>query len=201
MSKTIYLRMKSSIEGSDLQTIKLKDIVFIATKKTIEKELNNIVIYRLSPQDRNVVVIDGFLIVKHLQKTYNEYNLQLIGPTQTIVRVNRSQKRKSLPLVVFVWLLLFIGMAMSIMHFHYDVNMQEVHQKLHFMLTGEEKEHPLWIQIPYSIGLGIGMVLFFNHWFKKRFNKEPSPLEVELFNYQQNLDEYTNYHENKLNDT
>src|SRR5690625_6783496 len=87
---------------------------------------------------------------------------------------------------------------MTIMNFHYDVSMQEVQQKLHYLFTGEQNEFPLWIQIPYSFGLGIGMLLFFNHWFKKRFNEEPSPLEVELFNYQQDLDNYVNHYENKL---
>ena len=34
------------------------------------------------------------------------------------------------------------------------------------------------------------MILFFNHVFKKRLNEEPSPLEVEMFNYQQDIDNY-----------
>jgi len=42
--------------------------------------------------------------------------------------------------------------------------------------------------------------LFFNHWFSKRINEEPSPLEVEIFNYQQNMDQYLAHYENTLND-
>ncbi|MNO07817.1 hypothetical protein D3C81_2301760 [compost metagenome] len=34
------------------------------------------------------------------------------------------------------------------------------------------------------------MVLFFNHVFKKKFNEEPSPLEVEMYLYQQNMNQY-----------
>jgi stage V sporulation protein AA len=41
------------------------------------------------------------------------------------------------------------------------------------------------------------MILFFNHFFQKRFNEEPSPLEVEMFNYQMDLDNYVIIHENK----
>ncbi|KPC99373.1 hypothetical protein LR69_02359 [Geobacillus sp. BCO2] len=41
------------------------------------------------------------------------------------------------------------------------------------------------------------MILFFNHWFRKRINEEPSPLEVEMFNYQQSIDQYVILHENK----
>jgi stage V sporulation protein AA len=83
------------------------------------------------------------------------------------------------------------------MNFHEDVSMQTVHQKLFHLLTGIEDQKPLTIQIPYSIGLGLGMTLFFNHFFKKRINDEPSPLEVEMFNYQQSLDQYVIMNENK----
>ena len=83
------------------------------------------------------------------------------------------------------------------MNFHEDVSMLQVHQKIYTIITGETKEHPLLLQIPYSIGIGIGMILFFNRVFKKRLNEEPSPLEVEMFLYQQNLDQYVAIHENK----
>jgi stage V sporulation protein AA len=43
------------------------------------------------------------------------------------------------------------------------------------------------------------MVLFFNHLFKKKINEEPSPLEVEIFNYQLDLDKYVAMNENKEN--
>ena len=65
------------------------------------------------------------------------------------------------------------------------------------LLLGKSVEKPLIFQIPYSIGLGLGMIIFFNHVFKKRLNEEPSPLEVEMFNYQNDLDRYVVMHENK----
>ncbi|MEC2626935.1 stage V sporulation protein SpoVAA, partial [Bacillus cereus] len=80
-----------------------------------------------------------------------------------------------------------------------DVSMQQVHQRLYYMITGEFHAQPLLFQIPYSLGLGSGMVLFFNHVFQKRINEEPSPLEVEMFQYQQSLDQYVIVNENKDN--
>lgn len=44
------------------------------------------------------------------------------------------------------------------------------------------------------------MILFLNHWFNKRFNEEPSPLELELFQYKQRVNEYIAHYENELND-
>lgn len=200
MTKIVYLRMKKNIELTYLQAIKLKHIALIATSDPEKKNLENTPIYRISEKDNNIIVIDSFLVIEHLNRLFPELEFQLIGPSQTIIRIKKNKKNPSVIIVAFVWFLLFIGAAMTIMNFHYDVSMQEVQQRLHYLFTGEQSEFPLWIQIPYSFGLGIGMLLFFNHWFKKRFNEEPSPLEVELFNYQKDLDDYLNHYENKLND-
>jgi stage V sporulation protein AA len=86
---------------------------------------------------------------------------------------------------------------MGIMNFHDDVSMQSVQEKLYTIITGKNTSKPLLFQIPYSLGLGLGMILFFNHVFRKRINEEPSPLEVEMFNYQQDIDSYVVIHENK----
>lgn len=58
------------------------------------------------------------------------------------------------------------------------------------MITSKEDEHPLVLQIPYSIGIGAGMILFFNRLFKKKFNEEPNPLEVEMFMYEESMHQY-----------
>lgn len=196
----VYLRMKKNLTISHLQKIKLKDIALISTTSKDKNSLEQTIIYRITKEDRNIVVIDSFLVIDYLTKQYPYLEFQLLGPTHTIIRICKKKKKSPILIIAFVWLLLFVGTGMTIMNFHYDVSMQEVQQKLHFLLTGEENEFPLWIQIPYSFGLGIGMLLFFNHWFKKRFNEEPSPLEVELFKYQQDLDQYVSFYENKIND-
>src|SRR5690625_6427114 len=78
---------------------------------------------------------------------------------------------------------------MTIININNDFSMQEVQQKIYYLFTRKKNKYPLLIQIPYSIGLGAGMLLFFNHWFKKKFTKEPSPLEIELHNYQKNIED------------
>ncbi|WP_042145781.1 stage V sporulation protein AA [Paucisalibacillus sp. EB02] len=201
MEGIVYLRLRRKLEIKNLTEIKLKDIAFISShSKEIVHELEKIKLYRVTEKDKELVVLDSFLIIKHLTQSYPNIEIQLLGPEQTIVKIVNNQKSPSILIMAFVWILLFIGTAMTIINFHYDVSMQEVQQKLHYLLTGEQNEFPLWIQIPYSFGLGIGMILFFNHWFNKRFNEEPSPLEVEIYNYQKSLDDYVSFHENKLND-
>lgn len=200
MYQTIYLRMLAKVNLKQIQEVKLGDIAKINAPKSIQSKIENLPIYRITKKDNNVVVIDGFLIIKHLKELFSEKEIQLIGPMQTIIYVEKEATQFPIFMLVGVWILLFIGAGMTIMNFHYDVSMQEVHQKLHLIITGQTAEYPLWIQIPYSIGLGVGMLLFFNHWFNKKINDEPSPLEIEIFNYQQELDQYLIISENQLDD-
>ncbi|TQS74467.1 stage V sporulation protein AA [Ornithinibacillus gellani] len=200
MSSIVYLRLKKHVHLRPMQQIRLADIAYISTMAPNKMKLAETNLYQITKQDKQAVVLDSFQIIEQIHAQFPDLEIQLVGPTYTIVNVEKKKHKHSILLASFVWILLFIGTAMTIMNFHYDVSMLEVQQKLHFLFTGRQSDHPLWIQIPYSFGLGIGMLLFFNHWFKKRFNEEPSPLEIELFQYQQSMDEYMSYHENALHD-
>ena len=144
----------------------------------------------MNKEDQNIIIIDLVQMIETIQAIDPSLEIQTFGPAQTIIEVIYEKKKVSILSFAAVWLLLFFGAVMTIMNFHVDVSMREVHQKLFTIITGKVDEKPLLIQVPYSIGLGLGMILFFNHFFKKRFNEEPSPLEVEMFNYQQDLDQY-----------
>jgi stage V sporulation protein AA len=195
----VYIRLKRKIEVDKQHLITLNDIAFVTGNIDYLKELETLKIYQITEKDQNVSVIDGFQLLDTLVEAYPFLSVELLGSNNVIVEIKKNDKKANIFLILLIWLLLCIGSAMAIMNFHYDVSMEEVHQGLYYLLTGEQQNKPLWIQIPYSIGLGLGMILFFNHIFKKRFNEEPSPLEVEMFNYQQDLDQYLIYHENVLN--
>ncbi|KQL53650.1 stage V sporulation protein AA [Heyndrickxia shackletonii] len=197
MEDSIYLRMRNRVEVNQNSRITLNDIAQIIAPDKYLKQLKEIFIYQVTKEDKNTVVIDVMKIIDVLKKKWSELDIQLVGPSQTIVEVIYKKRTVSLPFFIIIWLLLFIGSALAIMNFHEDVSMQEVHQKIYKMITGRTVNKPLILQIPYSIGLGLGMIIFFNHIFKKRFNEEPSPLEVEIFNYQQDLDQYVIVNENK----
>lgn len=92
--------------------------------------------------------------------------------------------------ITVVTILLFIGAAIAIINFHEDVNMEESLKIINRIVTGEETENLLLLKIPYSLGLGVGMVTFFSHVFRKKWKKEPSPLELEMYSYKKNIDNY-----------
>ncbi|GAA0364104.1 stage V sporulation protein AA [Bacillus horti] len=197
-TKKIYIRLRHRIEVKMGQVVLLQDCCqFIASPSRIKKTVGTLPIYRVTPDDKHLVVLDIMKVIEALKSFFTDVEIESFGANQVIIEIVNQKNRPNMLLVLFVCLLLFVGSGLAIMNFHEDVSMLGVHQKIYKIITGEEKEHPLLLQIPYSIGIGIGMILFFNHLFKKRFNEEPSPLEVEMFLYQQNLDQYVAMFENK----
>ena len=44
------------------------------------------------------------------------------------------------------------------------------------------------MEIMYSIGLTGGIVIFYNHFGGKSFSNDPTPIEVEMNTYEQDID-------------
>ncbi|MEK3797621.1 stage V sporulation protein AA [Peribacillus sp. FSL H8-0477] len=193
----VYVRMRNRVHVRQEQELFVKDVARIIGPDDIVKTLEQTKLLKVSRADNNIIIIDLIHMIQCIRNVDPTIEVQTLGPAQTIIEVIYEKRRFSILSFLAVWFLLFIGAGITIMNFHVDVSMQEVHQKLFKMITGREDTKPLLIQIPYSFGLGLGMILFFNQFFKKRFNEEPSPLEVEIFNYQQDLDQYVIMHENK----
>ncbi|MFS0656420.1 stage V sporulation protein AA [Bacillus sp. 179-C3.3 HS] len=197
MDGQIFIRLRHRIKTGNDQLIYLKDIAQITGPESTVQKLTKLPVYHVSKKDRHIVVLDMIHVVKMIKKSWEDIDIQTVGGSEVIVEIETGKRQLSPVLFVFVWLLLFVGAALAIMNFHEDVSMRLVHIRLYEMITGQTVEHPYLLQIPYSFGLGLGMILFFNHVFKKRLNEEPSPLEVEMFKYQLDLDHYVALNENK----
>lgn len=196
---TIYIRLRHRLQIRPNDPIYLKHIAQMICEEKYIDRLNNLKITTVKERNGTVFIIDVMEVIKKIHQVLEGIEVQPIGRTETIVEVIHKKKKVSILLFVLVWFLLFFGSALAIMYFHEDVSMRETQEILFTMITGKVESKPLLFQIPYSIGLGLGMILFFNHIFRKRLNEEPSPLEIEMFNYQQDLDRYIAFTENKEN--
>lgn len=187
----LYLRLKKRIYIRPMHAVTLGQVSrLMIDDDELEMSLKELTLYEHRQQDGNRVVIDMLQIVRSIRSLYPEVTIEHYGDPQVLLIVADKPVKPRYALLVLAWLLLFFGAGLAIMNFHTDVSMKEVHIRIVELVTGEKTEHPLWFQIPYSLGIGLGMMLFFNHVFRKRLNEEPNPLEVELFMYQENINEY-----------
>jgi len=201
-SSTLYLRLRKRVLIRPGQQVTLGDAArLFAGNPVLERNLQSLVLHQHRRQDGNRVVIDLLQIVQKIRAVSPQIEVETFGDPQVLVMIADKPPKPRIVVLIIAWLLLFLGAGLAIMNFHTDVSMKEVHQRISELVTGHKSEHPLWLQIPYSFGIGIGMVVFFNHLFRKRFNEEPNPLEVELYMYEESINEYVIADEmNKTND-
>lgn len=187
---TVYLRLRKRITTIPGSVLTLGDIARIVATGQRTRRLSSLPIYQHVAEDGNRYVIDVLHIIQKIRAVEPGLTIEPYGDPQVLVMISDKPSKPKIIILVFTWLLLFFGSGLAIMNFHADVSMQQVHVRLSELITGRTIQHPLWFQIPYSLGIGLGMLLFFNHLFRKRFNEEPNPLEVELYMYQENVNAY-----------
>jgi stage V sporulation protein AA len=200
---TLYLRLRKKMRIRRGEIVTLGDAAQLLVEPEYEERIKSLKLCRPTEKDGNMVLLDMMLIVHRIKQQFPSMQIEHFGEPHVLLEVLDEYKPPNVLLIIMVWLLLFVGSGLAIMNFHADVSMALVHRKIYTLLTSREIEYPLLLQIPYSLGIGIGMILFFNHLFKKKFNEEPSPLEVEMFMYQENVshyvitEEYSKLHEKR----
>ncbi|GAB6990373.1 stage V sporulation protein AA [Paenibacillus pini] len=187
---TVYLQLRSRVPITQGRVVTLGHVARIISEPEWEVALRNLELVHPHKWDGNLLLIDMMQIIPKIHTLIPDAHIQPLGQQHVLVEVIKKQKKPSMLLFILVWLLLFFGSALTIMNFHADVNMQEVQIRTVEMITGQRDEHPYLFQTAYSFGIGFGMVIFFNHLFKKKWNEEPTPLEVEMYLYQENIDQY-----------
>ena len=95
---------------------------------------------------------------------------------------------------VFNWLktavigiIIFFGSSFSIMAFHNDIGLVELFAQIYEQVIGYQPTHIGGLEIGYSIGLATGILVFFNHFKLKKREDDPTPLQVEMNKYEQDI--------------
>lgn len=130
---------------------------------------------------------------KVLGKTSN-IELDMIGEPEILIEYKSQEEENTFYeaiKIILVCIILFFGASIAIINFHEDVDSRASLQGIYKTFTGEETKNPLIMAIPYSIGLGVGVITFFTRIFSssKRRAKEPGPMEIELYLYDQDMEE------------
>jgi len=190
-SIVVYVRMRRRAVVRPGAVVYLGDVARLVTETALQKRLEKLPLHRVSAADGNLVLIDMLQVVKAIREAEPGMVIETFGEPHVLLEISPAGEVKPRKVVlVLAWLLLFFGSGMAMMNFHADVNMPAVQLRITELITGKGSKHPWLFQIPYSIGVGMGMLLFFNRLLRKRLNDEPNPLEVEMFMYQENVNHY-----------
>lgn len=187
----IYIKLEKDVEVTKSE-IFLKDIGSIYCKNdNIVNGCNAIKIGNLSETETRKV-ISVMKIIELIVRRFPGVQVINIGETDVLLeRVKPEQKGKGKLFlkITFVAMISFFGTAFTIMAFHNDIQIQELFNKVHEMIMGTPSNGHSVLEFAYSIGLCVGIIVFFNHIGGKRISKDPTPLEVSMKRYEEDVNQ------------
>lgn len=189
-NKILYIKGDRDVEVTkpdvtlgDLLSMECTDKLMLAKIKTLK-------IIRFKKSGRQRCVVSVLKIIACIHEKFPEADVQNLGETDIIVTYE-DQKTPALAWhiikTVFVAAVTFFGAAFSIMAFNNDVDVTKLFGQIYELVTGQEAGGFTILEIAYSVGVTAGILIFFNHFGKKRFTVDPTPMEIQMRLYENDI--------------
>ncbi len=194
---TLYLKVDRNIVVQTYQ-VHLQDIAKMeCTNTAILRQLKQKKIYSFPQKDtpnkkkHRLQVFSILNLIQQIHEDYPNLEVQNMGETDFIVECQADvQKNQVLDILktVVLCIVIFFGAAFTIMTFNNDVAVADVFSQLYYQVTGQESNGVTEIEVFYAIGMPIGIMIFYNHIGKKKVTHDPTPIQVEMRKYEQDVD-------------
>lgn len=185
---TAYVKASGNCIVYD-RNITLGDVLKIeCTNRAMLRSIKQMPLYQFNHE--HAVVISILKVIEIIHEEYPNAEIVNCGESDFIVEYQKStvknavwQKLK----LAMIAIIIFFGSAFTIMTFHIDIGIQKTFARFYAQVMGSDKPPITELEISYSVGLGIGIIIFFNHFSKKKLTADPTPIEVEMKKYNQDI--------------
>ncbi len=188
--ETVYIKGERNV-AVQTHTVTLGDLLEIeCSNQVVASRLKNQKFMKIIGEPEKRVVVSILKVISSIHKMYPQIEVQNLGETDLIVTYEKDRKSGTILYVIktiIVSLITFIGSAFSIMAFHNDISITKLFGNIYKLLTGTTSSGFTILEISYSIGVTIGILVFFNHFGKKKSAKDPTPMEVQMRLYENDI--------------
>ena len=189
-NKILYIKGDRDVEVTkpdvtlgDLLNMECTDKLMLAKARTLK-------IVRFKKSGRQRCVVSVLKIISCIHEKFPQADVQNLGETDIIVTYE-DQKTPALAWHIiktaFVAAVTFFGAAFSIMAFNNDVDVTKLFGQIYELVTGQETGGFTVLEISYSVGVTAGILIFFNHFGRKRFTVDPTPMEIQMRLYENDI--------------
>lgn len=191
---TLYIALEQSILV-DNPCITIGDISSIFCKdKSIDKKVRELQVTHLPNKTKAQLVVTVMKLIEIIQNNFDNLTIETIGNSETIIYYDSGRKKGSYKQgskVILLMLISFFGTAFSIMSYNQDSGTRGLLDSLYTLFTGDTPDSlttglALGL-ICYCVGLAIGMIVFFNHGINNKLTDDPTPLQVQMRLYEQDV--------------
>ncbi|MCH5273954.1 MAG: stage V sporulation protein AA [Lachnospiraceae bacterium] len=171
----------------------LSDVASIyASDPVMKQKIGAIELHVFPEKKKEKLTFCVMKVIELIGTAYPEVSVTPLGEPDFIVEYKAAEKKKYEKILewgkaLFVCLTVFFGAAFTIMTFNKDASVEEIFALIYKLTEGAERSAPGELEIAYSIGLPIGIILFFNHFLRKKIDSDPTPLQVQMRQYEKDV--------------
>lgn len=189
-SNTLYIKGDQSVEVTK-RDVTLGDLVAMeCSQQNIVSKLKTIKVMKIPEKGQKRFVVSVLKIIELIHKEYPHLEIQSYGSPDVIVTFEEHKKNNRVwqfTKVLLVSLTTFFGSAFAIATFNNDSGISRLFEDIYKLFMGAPKEGFSVLELSYSIGIIIGILVFFNHFGKKKTSVDPTPIEVEMRLYENDI--------------
>lgn len=190
MSEILYIQTEKNVEVQSPE-IYLQDVAKLTCKDSKVLNRNKVrKVFSIPNGEPGRYVVSAVDLIHAIAKEEPNVDITHIGEANLVVtyeKAKHQQKWYSWLKTLLVCVLTFFGGAFSIMTFNTDVDTANLFSKIYTQFTGEMATGPTILEFTYSVGIGIGVVFFFNHFGKGKLTQDPTPVEVQMRIYEDDV--------------
>lgn len=189
-NKILYIKGDRDVEVTK-PDVTLGDLLSMeCTDKLMLAQVRTIKIVRFKKSGKQRCVVSVLKIIACIHEKFPQTDVQNLGETDIIVTYE-DQKTPApawhIIKTAFVAAVTFFGAAFSIMAFNNDVDVTKLFGQIYEFVTGQETSGFTVLEIAYSVGVAAGILIFFNHFGRKRFTVDPTPMEIQMRLYENDI--------------
>jgi len=192
VNETLYINVGQNIEVHKKE-IFLGDIADLwCQDKTVLAKCKAIKLLTINSDKNTRSVISIMKVIELIQKMDSKIQVTNLGEADFIIDYRIPHKPNHLMQwvkTIIICIITFCGAAFAIMTFNNDGNVQNIFDEMYFLVMGYQPEGFTILELSYSIGLAIGIIIFFNHFKWKTMVLDPTPIEVKMRLYEKEVNE------------
>ncbi|MDR2888579.1 MAG: stage V sporulation protein AA [Lachnospiraceae bacterium] len=186
----VYLKAEQNVEVKTAE-VYLKDIAKIyASDSHMVNKIKAVKIYTFYAGGPKRQVISILKIIELIEAACPQVTINSLGEADVLLEWIKVRKHKQ-PLqfikIFTAGAVSFFGTAFTIMAFHNDISINNIFRKFYEMVMGQPADGYTILEISYSVGLALGIIVFFNHIGGRRITKDPTPIEVAMRHYEDDV--------------
>ena len=171
----------------------IKDIASIYCQDPeLAHQAGEIELYHFQKEEYGREVFSILLLIELIKRNCPDVEVENMGESDFIVYYKPPKKESKVLLwskVLGICLITFFGAGFSIMTYNNDVNTEEVFGMVYQLVMGRPATGPSILSLMYSIGLMLGVILFFNHAMQKKLTDDPTPFQVQMRLYERDVND------------